>query len=99
MDLDTNLNEKLLPDTEEEVMNIDQAISKTGGCGRFQIFASLLLIFAFIMGGFVTFSLPLLNLQPDYLCDFDATSTHEPTWTKCSYEEACSGLYPRMPDW
>jgi hypothetical protein len=53
---------------------------KVGGMGRFQYFASVILIMGFISGSFMGQSLQFLTLQPKYEC----IKVGETDWTKAA---------------
>ena len=59
-------------------LNIDQAIEKVGGQGRYQITIFIVYIFMFFITYFVFCGAPYLYLEPTYLC-------HD---IKCDQEEA-----------
>ena len=58
-----------------EKITIDQAIKQTSG--RFQIFTSVVISMGVLIGGFVTFSLPLILIYPKFEWFNSATQSYE----------------------
>ena len=66
---ENNAETAILPSTNSNVYyTYDEFLSKIGGFGRFQLFASVVLLLNFTTGGQIMYGLQFLEDYPDYEC-------------------------------
>ena len=61
------------------IYTYDEFLQAIGGFGKFQVFASISLILAFMTGGQIVYGLEYLEIYPDYEC----FCKEQLTWSKC----------------
>ena len=66
----------------ELIDSVDEAIEKTGPCGRFQVFSTFILIIGYMTGELIVQNMAFLELFPEYEC-YDPVSA---VWDNCMPE-------------
>ena len=74
---DTASSHNSLP-YDNKAYSLQEAYVKAGGMGRFQYFATVILIMGFISGSFMGQSLQFLTLKPKYECSTDPDFINPP---------------------
>jgi MFS family permease len=77
---------------EEETVDdrVDQLFGKVGGCGLFQVFAYIVIVFGISGPSFFIFAIGFFTQKPDaYVCTY--TGDVEPTENICTLDNICAG--------
>ncbi len=67
---------------DHKAYSLQEAYAKVGGMGKFQIYASVILIMGFFSGSFIVSVLQFLTLQPKFECSTDPSFLN-PAPTTC----------------
>ena len=76
-----------------EVRDIEEAIERMGGFGRYQRLAQVIVTLGFAMGSFSLYPMGFYELMPDFECShFDPVLDIWTTWKKCENTDFCENL-------
>jgi hypothetical protein len=83
-------------DPDNGVMACDQAYTKAGGFGRYQIFTLIILAISLNGPGMVTYGIAFYQLDPPYICTYvdavtleDGTVEEVTSLESCTFREVC----------
>jgi hypothetical protein len=81
------MTKNVLNSGTEAVTNVEDALALSGGFGRFQLLASLVIMGNFVRSAFFYYPLPYMELFPAYTC----TSEEAPgTSYECEPKDFCN---------
>ena len=73
--------------TDKTVKDIDDAIIKAGGIGKFQVWSFFVIVMGMVSGAFFLYSLQYFEKLPtEYECKMTAISP----WVTCDLKTACA---------